>query len=214
MNGKLKALFLLVLSGLLLGLSPGSRLYSADDEPASSHHHDQIESAAIQFLLVHVERETLEELVDGSNVLTLDSISLEKIGRCIHDGEGAEIISQTKLSVINGHEGEMTVVENERRKAKNGEEETGEQGQREAEVFVWIDAEFHNGNTLTAEFTYRRNVVEEAHFAEQETEEEEGNEQKFEIASGIVLHAGQACIAGTNLNEEIATLLIMKADLK
>ena len=204
----------MVLSGLLLGISPGTRLYSADDEPAGSHHHEPIESASVQFLLVYVERETLEELVDEPSVLTLDSISLEKVGRCIHDEEGAEIVSQTKLTVVNGHEAEMTVVEHERRKTKNREEEMGEQGQREAEVSVWLEAKILDGNTMAARFVYKRNVAEEGSFASEEAEEEEGNEQKFEISSGIVLQTGQACIVGANLNEGMAKLLIMKTDLR
>ena len=213
MNGKLKPLLLLVLSGLLLGISPGTRLYSADDEPAGLHHHDHIESAAVQFLLVHIDREMLEEQMDDSNVLTLDAISMEIIGRCIHSEEGAEIISQTKLTVVNGREAEMTVIEHERRKTKDRKEEMGEQGQREAEVSVWLEAKMLDENRLAARFTYKRNVAEEGSFASEEAEEEEGNERKFELSSGIVLHVGQACIAGANLNEGIATLLIMKADL-
>ena len=214
MNGKLKTLLLLVLSGLLLGISPGTRLYSADDEPAGLHHHDHIESAAVQFLLVHIDREMLEEQMDDSNVLTLDAISMEIIGRCIHSEEGAEIISQTKLTVVNGREAEMTVIEKEGRKVKNGKEEIGEHNQREAEVSVWIEAKIVEGNTLAAEFAYKRSVGEEGFFMSEEAEEEEGHEQKFEVSSGVVLHAGQACIAGANLNEGIAKLLIMKADLK
>jgi hypothetical protein len=213
MNGKLKTLLLLVLSGLLLGISPGTRLYSADDEPAGSRHHDHIESAAVQFMLVHIEREILEEITEESNALTLDSISLEKIGQCIHDEEGAEIISQTKLMVLNGHEAEITVIENERHKAKNPEEGDGEQEQREVEVSIRIEPEIHDGNTLAAAFVYKRSVVEEGFFSGEEAEEEEGNEQKFEVSSGVVLHTGQACIAGANLNEGIAKLLIIKVDL-
>jgi hypothetical protein len=213
MKGKRKTLLLLVLSGLLLGISPGTRLYSADDEPECSSNHDHATSVSIQFLLVHVEREMLKEHIDDVGVLTIDSISLETLGQCIHAEEGAEIVSQTKLTVADGIEAEMTVVEHERRKAKNGEEEVGEQNQREAEVAVWLEARILEGNRLAARFTYKRNVVEEGFYASDEAEEEEGSDQKFEISSGIVLHAGQACIAGANMNEEIATFLIVKADL-
>lgn len=213
MNRKLNALFLLVLSGLLLGIAPQTRLVRANDEPAGSGYHDLIASASVQFILVHIERETLDELVDESSILTLDSISLEKIGQCIHTKEGAEIISQTKLSVINGHEAEMTVVENEKRKAKNADEENNEQDQREAEVFVGLKPEILDENTLAVRFTYKRRIVKEAFYASEEAVEEEGVEQKFEIASAIVLQDGQACIVGANLNEGIAKLLIMKADL-
>ncbi|MFC1636792.1 hypothetical protein ACFL5Z_18350 [Planctomycetota bacterium] len=214
MNGKLKTLLLLVLSGLLLGISPGTRLYSANDEPAGPHHHGHIESAAVQFLLVHVEREMLEEHLDESNILTLDSISLETIDECIHAEDGAEIISQMKLTVVNEVEAEMTIVENEKRKAKNSDEENNEQDQREAEVFVWLEPEILDGNKLAAQFTYKRSVAEEGFFAGEEAEEEEGIEHKFEISSGIVLQAGQACIVGANLNEGMAKLLIMKTDLR
>ena len=93
MTNKLKVLSLVVLSGVLLGLGPENRLYSADDEPAELAGHDRIESASVQFILVQVERETPEEYAGESNVLTLDSISLETVGRCIHDEEGSDIVS-------------------------------------------------------------------------------------------------------------------------
>jgi hypothetical protein len=155
----------------------------------------------------------LTEHVGDMSVITIDSISLETLDKCIHEEEGAEIVSQTKLSVVNGVEAEMTVVEHERRKAKNGEEETGEQAQREAEVSVWLKAKILEGNSLAARFVYKRSVTEEGFFENDTAEEEEGIEQKFEISSGIVLHAGESCIVGANLNEGIARLLIMKADL-
>ena len=212
MSGRIRVLLFVVLSGLLLCISPGARLSNADDEPVRPAARDAMESATIQFLLVQIERDTLEENAGESNVLTLDSISLEAVGRCIHDEEGADIVSQIKLTVAGGHEAEMTFVENERRKEKNADEGHGEQGLREAEVFVWIKAGFHDGDRLAARFTYRRSVVEEGSYSGQKAEEAEGIEQKFEISSGIVLHAGRACIAGANMTEEIATFLIVKAD--
>ena len=213
MNGKLKGLLILVLCGLLLGISPGTRLYSADDASAGPSGSGRIESASVQFLLVRIEREMLEELVGESNVLTLEAISLEKIGQCIRDEDGAEIVSQTKLMVLDGHEGQMTVVENNRRKAKKADEGKGEQAQREMEIFVRIKAKILDRNTLAAEFAYKRSVAEEGFYTGDDAEEEEGGEQKFEVSSGIVLQVGQACIAGANLTEDMATLLIMKADL-
>ncbi len=107
----------------------------------------------------------------------------------------------------------MTIVENEKRKAKNPDEGNGEQAQREAEMFVWIAAEIHDENQLFARFTYKRSVVEEAYSMGENEEEEESIEQKFELSSSIVLHTGQAGIAGANLNEDMAALLIMKAEL-
>ena len=44
-------------------------------------------------------------------------------------------------------------------------------------------------------------------------EDEESIEQEFELSSSINLHSGQAAIAGANLDEDMAALLIMKADL-
>jgi hypothetical protein len=213
MDTKLKALFILVLFGLLLGISPVTQLYSADDNHTHSSNQDDIANASIQFILVYIESETLEELMDESNVPTLDSILLEKIGQRIHAEDGAEIVSQAKLTVIGGYEAEMTVVENEKRKAKNPDEGNGEQAQRETEMFVWIAVEIHDENQLFARFTYKRSVVEEAYSMGKNEEEEEGIEQKFELSSSIVLHTGQAGIAGANLNEDMVALLIMKADL-
>ncbi len=213
MDTKLKALFILVLSVLLLGILPVTWLYSADDNQPHSSNQDNIASASIQFILVYIESETLEELMDESNVLTLDSIPLEKLGQRINAEDGAEIVSQTKLTVINGYEAEMTVVENEKRKAKNPDEGNGEKAQREAEMSVWIEAEIHDENQLAARFKYKRSVAEETSSMGKNKEEEEGKEQKFELSSSIVLHTGQAGIAGANLNEDMAALLIMKADL-
>jgi hypothetical protein len=213
MDKKLKALFILVLSGLLLGISPLTRLYSANDNHNHSSDQDNIANASIQFILVYIESETLEELMDESNVPTLNSIPLEKIGRLINSEDGAEIVSQTKLTVINGYEAEMTVIENEKRKAKNPGEGNGEQAESEAEIFVRIEAEIHDENRLVAYFAYRRSVAEEAYSMANNEEEEESVEQEFELSSSIVLHAGQAGIAGANLNKDMAALLIMKAEL-
>jgi hypothetical protein len=213
MDTKLKALFILVLLGLLLGIPPVTRLYSAGDNQTSSSDQDNIANASIQFVLVYIESETLEELMDESNVLTLDSIPLEKIGQRINAEDGAEIVSQTKLTVRDNYEAEMTVVENEKRKAKNPDEGNGEQAQREAEIFVKIEADIRDGNELVAYFAYKRNVVEKASSMDENEEEEEGIEQKFELSSSILLYTGQAGIAGANLNEGMAALLIMKADL-
>jgi len=196
MDAKLKVLFILVLSGLVLGILPVTQLHSADDDQACSSNQDNIANASIQFILVYIGSETLEELMDESNVPTLDSIPLERIGQRIHAEDGAEIVSQTKLTVIGGYEAEMTVVENEKRKAKNSEEGNGEQAQREAEISVWIAAEIHDENQLFARFTYKRSVVEEAYSMGKNEEEEEGIEQKFELSSAILLQAGQAGIAG------------------
>lgn len=213
MGKKLKALFILVLSGLLLGISPVTRLYSANENHNHSSDQDNIANASIQFILVYIESETLEELMDESSVPTLDSIPLEKIGRLINSEDGAEIVSQTKLTVINGYEAEMTVVENEKRKAKNPDEGNGVQAESEAEIFVRIEAEIHDENRLVAYFAYRRSVVEEAYSMGENEEEEESVEQEFELSSSIVLHAGQAGIAGANLNKDMAALLFMKAEL-
>jgi hypothetical protein len=213
MDTKLKVLFILILSGLLLGISPVTRLSSADDNQTHSSNQANIARASIQFIIVYIESETLEELMDESNVPTLDSIPLEEIGQHIDAEDGAEIVSQTKLTVINGYEAEMTVVENEKRKAKNPDEGNGEQAQREVEMFVRIEAEIRDENQLVAYFAYKRNVAEEAYSMGENEEEEESIEQKFELSSSILLHTGQAGIAGANLNEDMAALLIMKADL-
>lgn len=216
MKGKLKALLLLGLCGLLFGISPGTRLYSADDdhEHSDHHHHDHIKSASVQFILVRIELEAIREHMEGSDVPVLDSISLEAIGECIQEEDGAEIISQTKLSVLSGHESEMTTIENERRNEKNALDDVNEQAQREVEMFVWIETEILDEDTLAARFEYKRVVVEEGSHTIEQLEEEEGVEQKFEIGSGIVLRDGKACIVGGHLAGEMATLLIMKADLK
>ena len=213
MIAKVKVLCVLVLSGLLLGLSPTARVYSVDAAPAGSSGSAHVEGASVQFVLVQLHRETLEKLTDGSKVPTLDTISIEKLGRFLRAEDGAVIVSQTKLTILDRHESQMTVVENERHKAKNADEGNSEQSRRETEVFVKIRAEIRDANTLSAEFGYKRSVGEELFNTGQKTEEEDGGEQKFDISSGIVLHAGQACIAGANLDGDVATLLIMKAEI-
>jgi hypothetical protein len=214
MNGKTKVLCLLIVSGLLLGMSPVTRLYRVDAARAGSSGPARAESASIQFILVHVERKTLAELTGGSKAPTLDSISLEKLGRYLHDEDGAEIISQTKLTILDGREAEMAVTENHRHKAKNADEGNTEQSRREVEVSVKIKAKIREGNALFADFAYKRSVAEESFNTGEKAEEEGGGEQKFEVSSGIILTAGQACIAGGNMDEDTAALLIVKADLK
>jgi len=55
MEGAASLTLAVPLSGLLLGISPGTQLYSADEKPECSCNHDHATSASVQFLLVHVE---------------------------------------------------------------------------------------------------------------------------------------------------------------
>ena len=214
MTAKLKVLFTLVLSGLLLAVLPVTWLYGADDDHAHSSDRDNMVSASVQFMLVHVEHETLERLMEESNTQTLDSIPLEKLGQCVRDKDGAQIVSQTRLSVVSllGYPAEMNVVENAHRKAKTSEDGNAQRADRETKVSVKVEIERCDGNKLAARFVYDRSVSLEEYVMGEEAEEEEGIEQKFNISSGIVLQAGQMRIAGANLNEDMASVLIMKAD--
>jgi len=211
---KMRALSILVLCGLLLGSYPVTWLYGADDDQGHFSDRDNLMSASIQFILVQIERERLDQLMDELNVETLDLIPLEKIGQCVRDKDGAQIVSQTRLAVVSGHEAKMTVIENDHREAKNSEEENVEQSHRDTEVSVAIKVEHRDGNKLATRFVYDRSVDVEESFMGETAEEEEGIEQRFSLSSGIVLQAGQMHVAGVHLNEDMATLLLIKAEVK
>ena len=203
----------LVLSGLLLGMLPVTWLYGADNDHAHSSNQEEMVSAAIQFMLVHIERDTLERLMDESNTQTLDSIPLDKLGQCVRAKDGAHIVSQTRLTVVSGYEAKMTIIENGHREAKTPDEGNAEQARRETGVSVAIKIELRDKNKLAARFTYDRSVDVEEYVMGEEAEEEEGMKQKFSLSSGILLQAGQLHIAGANRNEDMAAVLLIKADL-
>jgi len=213
MTTKLKALFALVLSGLLLGMLPVTWLYGADNDHAHSSNQDDMVSTAIQFMLVHIEHDTLERLMDESNTQTLDSIPLDKLGQCVRAKDGAHIVSQTRLAVVSGYEAKMSLIENEHRDAKTPDKGNVEQAHRKIEVSVMIKIEHLGGNKLAARFVYDRSVEVEEYVMGEEAEEEEGIEQKLSLSSGILLQAGQLQIAAANLNEDMAVVLLIKADL-
>jgi hypothetical protein len=79
--------------------------------------------------------------------------------------------------------------------------------------FILVQIERSDGNRLAARFTYTRGVTENAFNLRDKAEEEEDTEQKFEVSSGVVLEARQMHLTGFNMNDDIATLLLMKADL-
>ena len=169
-------------------------------------------SASIQFILVHIERETLEQLMDESDVQTLDSIPLEKIRERVRTRDGAEIASQIGLAVVSGFEAKMTLVESGHHESKNLAEENNEQARRETAISVMAEVKRVDGNRLGARFVYDRTVTVEEYVTEEEEAEEESTEQKFSLSSGIVLQVGQVHVAGANLNEDGAVVLLIKAD--
>jgi hypothetical protein len=213
MTAKLKVLLTLVLCGLILGVLPVTSLYAADDHHAHSSDQDSMVSASIQFMLVHIEQDTLERLMEESKTQTLDSIPLEKIGECIRAKDGAQIVSQTRLAVVSGYEAKMTLIETDHREAKTRDQQNVEQAHRETEVSIMIKVEHRDGNKLAARFVYDRSVSSEEYVMGEEAEEEEAIEQKFDLSSGILLQAGQMHIAGASLNQDRAAVLLIKADL-
>ncbi|MBN2316681.1 MAG: hypothetical protein JXM79_22325 [Sedimentisphaerales bacterium] len=82
------------------------------------------------------------------------------------------------------------------------------------EIFVRIKTKIQNNEELFADFAYKRSLMEEGFYSGEKAEEEEGVEQKFEISSAIVLNSGQACIAGGTMEDHLARLLIVKADIE
>ncbi|MCP4450045.1 MAG: hypothetical protein GY809_01175 [Planctomycetes bacterium] len=213
MTAKLKVIFMLALSGLLLGALPVTWLYGANDEQADPSHQDEMASVSVQFMLVQIERDTLERLMNEANTPTLDSIPLERIGRCVREKDGAEIVSQTRLAVVSGFEAKMIVADNEHNLAKHPPEEDSENAHRETEVSIVMKIERRDGHRLAARFAYDRTVTMEAYVQDPKEEQEEGIERKFSLSSGIVLHAGRMHLVGASLSEDMATLLLMKAEL-
>ncbi|MCF7976021.1 MAG: hypothetical protein K9N55_19545 [Phycisphaerae bacterium] len=213
MAAKVKTLSRLVLVGLLLGVLPVAWLYGADSDRVDPSRQEKFTMASIQFILVQIERETLDQFLAESNALTLDSIPLEKIARAVRDKDGANIVSQTMLTAVSGVDAGITVVENAKRQEKNPEKAQTEHAFREMEISIKIKIERSDGNRLAARFTYTRGVTENAFNMREEAEEEEDTEQKFEVSSGIVLESRQMHLTGLNMNDDMATLLLMKAEL-
>lgn len=212
MTVKLRILFVLVLSGLLLGALPVTWLYGADDDHAHSSDQDDRVSASVQFILVHVERDKMEQLMDESNVQTLESIPLEKIGQCIRTKDGARIASQTRLTVVSGFEAKITVVENGEHEKKKADQDNVDQAEREADVTIALEVERIDAHRLAARFAYDRSVLAEEYVMNGNAEEREAMEQRFSLSSGVVIQAGQAHVAGASLNEDMAVVLLIKAD--
>lgn len=213
MVAKVKTVSILALTGLLFGVLPVTWLYAADSDRGHSSGEDTITNTSIQFVLVQFDRERLEQLMAESKTLTLESIPMAKIGQCVRDKDGADIISQTRLTVVSGYEAEMNTVENSNHQAKNPDKPTDEQVQREIEVSINIKVDRREGNRLAARLAYKRNVVEKSRHQQAKAEEEEEVEQRFDVSTGIVLRAGKMQLAGIQMNDDLATLLLMKAEL-
>ncbi len=213
MNRKPKVSLIVVLSGLLLAVLPLTWLSASDEHPAHSSDQKNIVNASIQFVLVHIGREKLEELMEECDVQTMDSIPFEKIGACVRGRDGAKIVSQTMLSAVSGFEAEMTLLENGNHQAKMSDTGNVEEGQREAKLSIKAKVELSDNHRMAVLFSYDRSVFEEAYNMQKKAEEEEGAKQQFSLSSGIMLQPGKMHVAGANLNEEIAVVLMMKATL-
>jgi hypothetical protein len=213
MNRKLKVSLIVVLSGLLLGMLPLTWLSAADEHHAHSSDPENIVNASIQFVLVHIERERLEELLDELDVQTMDSIPLERIGQCVRAKDGAEIVSQTIISTVAGFEAGITLIENDNHQAKISDKNNVEEGKRETELSIKAKVELNDKHRLAVRFSYDRTVSEEAYNMQEEAEEEESIKQQFSLSSGIMMQPGKMHVAGAHLNEDGAVVLMMKATL-
>ena len=155
----------------------------------------------------------LEQLQEESNAQALDEIPLEKIHQRVIAREGAEIVAMTRLTVVNGFEAKITVVDNDDHKLKQPDGENVENTHRETEVSITVEVERHKGNKLATRFTYDRTVIAEEYVMNEEAENEEAIEQKFSLSNGMVLQARKMSVAGAHINGQMAAVLLIKADL-
>jgi len=213
MNRKLKVSLIVVLSGLLLGVLPLTWLYGADEHHAKPSDYAHSANVSIQFVLVHIERERLEELMGELEVQTMDSIPLEQIGQCVRAKDGAEIVSQTIITTVAGYEAGITLLENGNHRAKTPDTGSVVEGQRETKLSIKAKVELSDNHGLAVRFSYDRSIFEEALNMEAKGEEEEGVKQQFNLSSGMMLQPGKMHVAGANLNEDGAAVLMMKATL-
>ncbi len=167
---------------------------------------------SVEAYVVRVAIEVLEDIAAGSDVLSLGSIPagkiLERVG-----GEGAEVVSAVKLALGNESAAVMTMEEKSREKGKDHADETGEYADREISVSFQAEAQVMTAEKIAVEFSFKQIVAEKASSASGDGEQEEEVAETFEVSGRLALKTGQPRVAGAKKNEDVATFLILRADI-
>lgn len=168
---------------------------------------------SVEACVVRVAIEALEDIAAaGSDILTLGSIPAAKVLRRV-GSEGAEVISTVKLALANDSVGEITVEENSQDKVKGNEGEPGEYAERETSVSFQAEALVRTAERIAVKFSFKQRVTEKASAPLGDGEHEEGGVETFEVSSSLALETGQPRVAGAKKNGDVATFLILKADI-
>ena len=167
---------------------------------------------SVEACVVRVEIEALEEFAAGSDFLNLGSIPVQKILERVGH-EGAEVVSMVKLALGNDSVGEITVEENSQEKGKDHADGTGEHAEREISVSFQAEASVMAARRIAVKLSFKQVVVEKASSGSGGGEQEEEVVDSFEVSSRLALQTGQPCVAGAKKNEDVATFLILRADI-
>ncbi len=212
MARKVKTLFAVVAVGMFVyfisfaGTSVAEHAEIADAEQFGGV------TISVEACVVRVAIEALEEIAAGSEILNLGSIPAGKVLRCV-GGEDAEVVSAVKLALGNGCVAEMTTEEKSRQKGKDHAGETGEYADREISVSFQAEALVRTVEKIAVKFSFKQIVVEKASSASDDGEQEEEVVETFEVSSRLALQTGQPRVAGAKKNEDVATFLILRADI-
>lgn len=198
---------------LLIGLiafSPSSR---AEDRGSGDAERFKFAVIAVEVSVVRVELDVLREVMGDGGYRSLQSTPLDKIWHCIREEEAGEVVAGSQLLVANGQVGELISESSERHKQKA--RESGEFGSREIQVSLETKAEIVSAERIALEIKYKfkQTTVEEAAANESQAEEEHAGESRMEITSALVLPVGRARILSAKSSGDIATFLIVTADL-
>lgn len=167
---------------------------------------------SVEACVVRVAIEALEDIAGGSDILNLGSIPAAKVLKRV-GSEDAEMISTVKLALANDSVGEITVEENSQDKVKGNEGEPGEYAERETSVSFQAEAFVRTAEKIAVKFSFKQRVTEKASAPLGDGEHEEGGVETFEVSSSLALEMGQPRVAGAKKNGDVATFLILKADI-
>ena len=206
MARKLKAMLVVVAVGMVIYFATLAQTSVADEEQFGGI------TVSVEASVVRVAIEALDEIAGGSEILNLGSISADEVLRYVGE-EGAEVVSAVKLAVGNDSVGEITTEENAREKEKNQEDATGEHVDREISISFQAEASVETPSKIAVKFTFKQIVAENASSASSDAEQEEEIVDTFEVSSRLALQAGRPYIAGAKKNEDVATFLILRADI-
>lgn len=212
MARKFKAPVAIMLAGMLVYLLSSADFSAAEDTDAGPEEQYADVTISVEALLVSVEADALAETAGAQAVQRLNSVSPEKIMRCVRERDG-EVLSSLRLAVGNDSVAEIGTEEIRHEKEKSPEYGTGEHVEVESIVSFRVEAVVRDMDTIMASFDFSRIFVERALSSASEAEEEEDLERKFEVSSGLVLRTGQATVAGAAKDEDQATFLILCADI-